>query len=83
MLWRDGATGCFAPLRGMSSARQFEWLPVSILASIEPDGAIRLGLRYVAGLRAQVGKAIAATRAPSTSTLNRSSKCVSSAATAA
>ncbi len=38
VLWRDGAAGCFAPLRGMSSARQFEWLPVSILASIEPDG---------------------------------------------
>src|SRR5207248_3212192 len=27
--------------------------------TVEPDGAIRLGLRYVSGLRQQVGKAIA------------------------
>jgi error-prone DNA polymerase len=30
--------------------------------TIEADGAIRLGLRYVSGLREQVGRAIAATR---------------------
>jgi error-prone DNA polymerase len=29
--------------------------------TIEPDGRVRLGLRYVAGLREQVGRAIAAT----------------------
>jgi error-prone DNA polymerase len=28
--------------------------------TVEPDGAIRLGLRYVSGLRAEVGRAIAA-----------------------
>jgi hypothetical protein len=38
VLWRGEAEGRFMPLRGMSSARQFELLPVSILASIEPDG---------------------------------------------
>ncbi len=32
--------------------------------TIEPDGTVRLGLRYVAGLRAQVGQAIAAARPP-------------------
>jgi error-prone DNA polymerase len=33
--------------------------------TIEADGAIRLGLRYVSGLREQVGRAIAAVRAAS------------------
>ncbi len=30
--------------------------------TVEPDGAVRLGLRYVAGLRAEAGRAIAAYR---------------------
>ncbi len=30
--------------------------------TVEPDGTVRLGLRYVAGLRAQAGQEIAATR---------------------
>src|SRR5256885_17259632 len=30
--------------------------------TVEPDGAIRLGLRYVSGLREQVGRAIASAR---------------------
>jgi error-prone DNA polymerase len=30
--------------------------------TVEPDGAVRLGLRYVSGLRAEIGKAIAAYR---------------------
>ncbi|MEO7158432.1 MAG: OB-fold nucleic acid binding domain-containing protein, partial [Vicinamibacterales bacterium] len=32
--------------------------------TVEPDGAVRLGLRYVRGLRAEVGKKIAATQHP-------------------
>ena len=35
--------------------------------TVEPDGAIRLGLRYVTGLREQAGRAIAAHAAPRTS----------------
>ncbi len=34
--------------------------------TVEPDGAIRLGLRYVTGLRAEVGRAIAAQRTRTT-----------------
>src|SRR5213594_2383215 len=32
--------------------------------TVEPDGAIRLGLRYVHGLREQVGRAIASPQSP-------------------
>ena len=42
--------------------------------TVEPDGAIRLGLRYVHGLREQVGRAIAARTqhsAPGTCTLHQ------------
>src|SRR5258708_15424448 len=38
LLWRDGAEGCFTPLKGMDTARQLETLDVGILGSIEPDG---------------------------------------------
>ena len=38
LLWRDGAEGCFTPLKGMDTARQLGTLDVSILGSIEPDG---------------------------------------------
>ena len=38
LLWRDGAEGCFTPLKGMDSARQLEALDISILGTIEPDG---------------------------------------------
>jgi len=37
LLWRDGADGCFTPLKGMTSARHLEDLEVSMLGSIEPD----------------------------------------------
>jgi hypothetical protein len=37
LLWRDGADGCFTPLKGMASARHLENLEVSMLGSIEPD----------------------------------------------
>lgn len=37
LLWRDGADGCFTPLKGMSTARHLETLNVSLLGSIEPD----------------------------------------------
>ena len=44
--------------------------------TVEPDGAIRLGLRYVNGLRQQAGRAIAAHPAPRTSHLApRCPKC--------
>jgi hypothetical protein len=38
LLWRDGADGCFTPLKGMASARHLEGLAVSLLGSVEPDG---------------------------------------------
>jgi error-prone DNA polymerase len=43
--------------------------PIDVQASawdctVEPDGGIRLGLRYVAGLREQIGKVIAASQGP-------------------
>jgi hypothetical protein len=41
LLWRDGPGGCFAPLRGMPDARHLESLTVSILGSVEPEGAWR------------------------------------------
>lgn len=37
LLWRDGADGCFTPLKGMASARHLENLEVSMLGTIEPD----------------------------------------------
>jgi hypothetical protein len=37
LLWRDGAAGCLAPLRGGRSLRDLDPYPVSILGSIEPD----------------------------------------------
>lgn len=37
LLWRDGADGCFTPLKGMASARHLEDLEVSMLGSIEPE----------------------------------------------
>lgn len=37
LLWRDGAGGCFTPLKGMANARHLEDLEVSMLGSIEPD----------------------------------------------
>ena len=45
--------------------RGVRFLPVDVQVSgwdctVEPDGAVRLGLRYVNGLRAEVGRAIAA-----------------------
>jgi error-prone DNA polymerase len=45
--------------------RGVRFLPIDVQVSewdctVESDGAIRLGLRYVSGLRAEVGKAIAA-----------------------
>src|SRR5262249_18293956 len=41
------------------------FLPIDVQFSdwdctVQPDGSVRLGLRYVSGLRAEVGKAIAA-----------------------
>jgi error-prone DNA polymerase len=41
------------------------------LCTVEPDGAIRLGLRYVNGLRQEVGKAIVSARALSSSARRR------------
>ncbi len=48
--------------------RGVRFQPVDVQVSdwdctVEPDGAVRLGLRYVAGLRAEAGKAIAAASA--------------------
>lgn len=37
LLWRDGADGCFTPLKGMATARHLENLDVSVLGSIEPE----------------------------------------------
>ena len=47
--------------------RGVRFLPVDVQVSawpctVEPDGAVRLGLQYVNGLRADVGRAIAASR---------------------
>ena len=41
LLWRDGPGGCFAPVRGMPDARHLETLTVSLLGSVEPEGAWR------------------------------------------
>ncbi len=41
--------------------------------TVEPDGAVRLGLRYVRGLRADVGKAIATTQHPPSLDVSQSS----------
>lgn len=38
LLWRDGADGCFTPLKGMTSARHLEDLELSMLGTVEPDG---------------------------------------------
>lgn len=37
LLWRDGAAGCLAPLRGGRGIRDLDPYMVSILGSIEPD----------------------------------------------
>jgi hypothetical protein len=37
LLWRDDANGCFAPVKGMTNSRDFEWFDASLLSSIEPD----------------------------------------------
>jgi error-prone DNA polymerase len=43
--------------------------------TVEPDGAIRLGLRYVSGLRELVGRAIAARTSSTSSTTSICPKC--------
>jgi error-prone DNA polymerase len=53
--------------------RGIRFHPIDVQASawdctVDADGAIRLGLRYVGGLRAGVGKAIAGTQHPAPST---------------
>lgn len=53
LLWRDGAEGCFTPLKRMASARHLEALPVSILGSIEPDGVAQALQRGGEGLAAR------------------------------
>jgi hypothetical protein len=53
LLWRDGADGCFTPLRGMANARHLEDLEVSMLGSIEPDAVASKMQRGVDGLAAR------------------------------
>jgi error-prone DNA polymerase len=53
--------------------RGIRFAPIDVQASdwdctVTPDGAIRLGLRYVTGLREEIGKAIAATESRTTET---------------
>src|SRR5262249_44078271 len=55
--------------------RAVRFHPIDVLHSawdcfIEPDGAIRLGLRYVSGLREQAGRAIAGARSRSSSAVS-------------
>ncbi len=47
--------------------------------TVEADGAIRLGLRYVSGLREQVGRAIAITRARESTLEREDDECRTSA----
>lgn len=53
LLWRDGVDGCFAPLKGMASARHLEDLEVSMLGSIEPDAVAQQMQRGGDGLAAR------------------------------
>ncbi|MPZ35556.1 MAG: DUF3987 domain-containing protein [Rhodospirillales bacterium] len=53
LLWRDGADGCFTPLKGMASARHLEDLEVSMLGSIEPDAVASQMQRGGDGLAAR------------------------------
>jgi hypothetical protein len=53
LLWRDGADGCFVPLKGLASARHLEDLGVSLLGSVEPDGVVSEMQRGGDGLAAR------------------------------
>lgn len=53
LLWRDSVDGCFAPLKGITSARHLEDLEVSMLGSIEPDAVAQQMQRSGDGLAAR------------------------------